>query len=191
MLLGIAPWYREDWALENALAMVGVLALVLSARRMPLSRASYTLVFAFPMLHELGARIASSPRGRGSFTRRLSAQSRWKSRSSARWIAAVTPSAITAPSASLAMSLLVSTVLMATLVVGPFYLSVALGLDAALVGAVLSVGPLVTASSGVPRGSSASCSEATALPHSFPGICLAGSSTERPVFVERLILGRI
>jgi MFS family permease len=55
-------------------------------------------------------------------------------------------------SASLATSALVSTVLMATLVVGPFYLSRALGLDAALVGLVLSVGPLVVALSGVPAG---------------------------------------
>jgi EmrB/QacA subfamily drug resistance transporter len=54
--------------------------------------------------------------------------------------------------ASLAMSALVSTVLMATLVVGPFYLSGALGLDAAVVGLVLSVGPLVVALSGVPAG---------------------------------------
>ncbi len=55
-------------------------------------------------------------------------------------------------SASLAMSALVSTVMMATLVVGPFYLSRALGLDAALVGLVLSVGPLVVALTGVPAG---------------------------------------
>jgi EmrB/QacA subfamily drug resistance transporter len=55
-------------------------------------------------------------------------------------------------SASLAMSALVSTVMMATLVVGPFYLSRALGLDAALVGLVLSIGPLVTALAGVPAG---------------------------------------
>jgi EmrB/QacA subfamily drug resistance transporter len=55
-------------------------------------------------------------------------------------------------SASLAMSALVSTVMMATLVVGPFYLSGALGLDAALVGIVLSVGPLVAALTGVPAG---------------------------------------
>lgn len=55
-------------------------------------------------------------------------------------------------SASLAMSALVSTVMMATLVVGPFYLSGALGLDAALVGLVLSVGPLVAALTGVPAG---------------------------------------
>lgn len=54
--------------------------------------------------------------------------------------------------ASLAMSTLVSTVVMATLVVGPFYLSRALGLGAALVGLVLSVGPLVAALAGVPAG---------------------------------------
>ncbi|NKE70873.1 MFS transporter [Candidatus Manganitrophus noduliformans] len=55
-------------------------------------------------------------------------------------------------SASLAMSALVSTVMMVTLVVGPFYLSRALGLDAARVGIVLSVGPLVVALTGVPAG---------------------------------------
>ena len=52
----------------------------------------------------------------------------------------------------LAMSALVSTVMMATLVVGPFYLARALGLDAALVGLVLSVGPLVVVLTGVPAG---------------------------------------
>ncbi|GHG54228.1 MFS transporter [Streptomyces griseocarneus] len=55
-------------------------------------------------------------------------------------------------SASLAMSTLVSTVMMATLVVGPFYLARTLGLDEALVGLVLSVGPLVAALTGVPAG---------------------------------------
>ncbi|MEO8138895.1 MAG: MFS transporter [Gemmatimonadota bacterium] len=55
-------------------------------------------------------------------------------------------------SASLAMSALVSTVMMATLVVGPFYLSRALGLDTATVGLVLSVGPLAAALTGVPAG---------------------------------------
>jgi EmrB/QacA subfamily drug resistance transporter len=55
-------------------------------------------------------------------------------------------------SASLAMSALVMTVLMATLVVGPFYLSRALGLDAALVGIVMSAGPVVAALAGVPAG---------------------------------------
>jgi EmrB/QacA subfamily drug resistance transporter len=55
-------------------------------------------------------------------------------------------------SASLAMSALVSTVMMATLVVGPFYLSRALGLKAALVGLVLSIGPLVAALTAAPAG---------------------------------------
>lgn len=55
-------------------------------------------------------------------------------------------------SASLAMNLLVSTVLMATLVVGPFYLSLALGLEAGVVGVVMSVGPLVAALTGMPAG---------------------------------------
>ena len=54
--------------------------------------------------------------------------------------------------ASLAANALVSTVMMATLVVGPFYLSRALGVDAALVGFVMSVGPLVAALTGVPAG---------------------------------------
>jgi EmrB/QacA subfamily drug resistance transporter len=57
-------------------------------------------------------------------------------------------------SANLAMSALVSTVIMATLVVGPFYLSRALGLDTTLVGLVMSVGPLAAALSGVPSGRS-------------------------------------
>jgi EmrB/QacA subfamily drug resistance transporter len=55
-------------------------------------------------------------------------------------------------SASLAMSALVSTVMMATLVVGPFYLVRALRLDAALVGIVMSVGPVIAALTGVPGG---------------------------------------
>ena len=55
-------------------------------------------------------------------------------------------------SAGLAMSALVSAVMMTTLVVGPFYLSRALGLAPAWVGLVLSCGPGVAALSGVPAG---------------------------------------
>ncbi|WP_347905338.1 MFS transporter [Pseudomonas purpurea] len=55
-------------------------------------------------------------------------------------------------SASLAMSALVSTVMMATLVVGPFYLDHALGLDPAQVGLTLSVGPCFAALTGIPAG---------------------------------------
>ena len=55
-------------------------------------------------------------------------------------------------SAGLAMSVLVLTVAMATLVVGPFYLARALGLDPAAVGIVMSTGPVMSALSGVPAG---------------------------------------
>ena len=55
-------------------------------------------------------------------------------------------------SSSLTTSLLVSTVMMATLVVGPFYLGRSLGLGTALVGLVLSVGPLVAALTATPAG---------------------------------------
>lgn len=55
-------------------------------------------------------------------------------------------------SAALAMNALVSAVMMATLVVGPFHLSGALGLGAATVGALMSIGPIVSAFSGVPAG---------------------------------------
>ncbi len=54
--------------------------------------------------------------------------------------------------AGLVMSALVSTVMMATLVVGPFYLSLALGLAAAQVGLVMSAGPVAAALAGVPAG---------------------------------------
>ncbi|CDX23627.1 Arabinose efflux permease family protein [Mesorhizobium sp. ORS 3324] len=53
---------------------------------------------------------------------------------------------------SLAMNALVSTVMMATLVVGPFFLSRALGLSEAQTGAVLSIGPVVSALCGVVAG---------------------------------------
>ncbi|WDH33475.1 MFS transporter [Pseudomonas chlororaphis] len=55
-------------------------------------------------------------------------------------------------SGSLAMSALVSTVMMATLVVGPFYLAHGLGLETFAVGLAMSLGPCVTALSGVPAG---------------------------------------
>jgi EmrB/QacA subfamily drug resistance transporter len=53
---------------------------------------------------------------------------------------------------NLATSALVSTVMMSTLVVGPFYLSKALGLHAVRVGLIMSVGPMAAALAGVPAG---------------------------------------
>lgn len=59
--------------------------------------------------------------------------------------------------AGLAMGALVSTVMMTTLVVGPFYLVGGLGLDAARAGLVISVGPLVAALAGAPAGRLVDC----------------------------------
>lgn len=53
--LAIAPRYRDDWALENTLVTVLVAALAASYRRLPLSRISYTLIFVYLCLHEVGA----------------------------------------------------------------------------------------------------------------------------------------
>ncbi|GAB5374128.1 MAG: MFS transporter [Acuticoccus sp.] len=54
--------------------------------------------------------------------------------------------------AALAMNALVTTVMMATLVVGPFHLTFALGLGEAEVGLAMAVGPLTAALAGVPAG---------------------------------------
>ena len=54
--------------------------------------------------------------------------------------------------ANLVTNALVSTVMMATLVVGPFYLAGALGFNEAIVGAIMSIGPLMSALSGVLAG---------------------------------------
>lgn len=54
--------------------------------------------------------------------------------------------------AALAMNAAVSAVMMATLVLGPFHLGGTLGLGAAAVGELMSVGPAVAALSGIPAG---------------------------------------
>lgn len=54
-VLAIAPHDRADWALENALVAVFVTTLAASHRAFPLSRVSYTLIFVFLCLHEIGA----------------------------------------------------------------------------------------------------------------------------------------
>ena len=53
--LAIAPFDRADWALENVLVFVGVIVLLSTYRAFPLSSISYTLIFLFLCLHEVGA----------------------------------------------------------------------------------------------------------------------------------------
>ena len=55
-------------------------------------------------------------------------------------------------SAGLAMNVLVAIVMMATLVVGPLYLSRALSLSPTFVGFVMSIGPVISSLSGLPAG---------------------------------------
>jgi EmrB/QacA subfamily drug resistance transporter len=55
-------------------------------------------------------------------------------------------------SAGLVMNALVSTVMMATLVIGPFYLSRALGFNQVIVGIIMSIGPVISTLSGIPAG---------------------------------------
>jgi len=58
--LGVSPWYRQDWLLENLLVFVAVSILLLTYRRQRLSNAAYTLLFAFFLLHEIGAHYTYS-----------------------------------------------------------------------------------------------------------------------------------
>ena len=58
--LGIEPFDRSDWLLENVLTFLGVGLLVLTHRRMPLSGLSYVLIFLFLLLHELGSHYTYS-----------------------------------------------------------------------------------------------------------------------------------
>ncbi len=55
LALAIAPHDRKDWALENLLAVILVVALALTAKNFPFSKISYTLLFLFLCLHEVGA----------------------------------------------------------------------------------------------------------------------------------------
>jgi putative membrane protein len=55
LFLAIDPHDRKDWALENLLVLVFVAFLVLTYKRLPLSRISYSLIFIFLLIHEVGA----------------------------------------------------------------------------------------------------------------------------------------
>ncbi|WP_254634336.1 MFS transporter [Mesorhizobium sp. GbtcB19] len=75
---------------------------------------------------------------------------------------------------SLAMNALVSTVMMATLVVGPFFLSRGLGLSEAATGAVLSIGPVVSAFCGILAGRVVDRSGAAAMVVAGLALMVAG-----------------
>ena len=55
LMLSISPHNRADWALENVLVIIIAIIMLLSYRKFPLSRISYTLIFVFMCLHQVGA----------------------------------------------------------------------------------------------------------------------------------------
>ena len=55
VILAVHPWHRSDWILENALAVAAVVLLAVFYRRLMFSRVSYTLIFVFMCLHQVGA----------------------------------------------------------------------------------------------------------------------------------------
>lgn len=58
--LAIAPLYREDWLLENALVFVSLPLLILTYSKLRLSNLAYTLLFVFFALHAIGAHYTYS-----------------------------------------------------------------------------------------------------------------------------------
>ncbi|HEX2197339.1 MAG TPA: DUF2238 domain-containing protein [Burkholderiales bacterium] len=58
--LALEPRYRDDWMLENVLVAALVIGIAASHRRFLLSRVSYTLLFLFLCLHEVGAHYTYS-----------------------------------------------------------------------------------------------------------------------------------
>lgn len=54
-VLAVAPHHRADWLLENVLVVLVLPLLWRWNRRRPFSRAAWTMIFLFAMLHALGA----------------------------------------------------------------------------------------------------------------------------------------
>lgn len=73
--LAIKSRYREDWALENVLVGVFVIAIAASHRRFLLSRRSYTLIFIFLCVHEIGAHYTYSEVPYDNWVRALTGRS--------------------------------------------------------------------------------------------------------------------
>ena len=60
VVLGIAPLDRSAWVLENVLVVLLVGGLVLTYRRFRFSRISYTCLFLFLVVHEIGSHYTYS-----------------------------------------------------------------------------------------------------------------------------------
>jgi putative membrane protein len=58
--LGVTPAFREDWLLENLVAVILTTTLVATVRRLRFSNAAYVCIFVFLVLHEIGAHYTYS-----------------------------------------------------------------------------------------------------------------------------------
>lgn len=60
LLFGISPYYRADWALENVLVILLVSVLAITYKKFQFSKLSYTFIFLFLSVHELGTHYTYS-----------------------------------------------------------------------------------------------------------------------------------
>jgi len=58
--LAIAPWYRQDWLLENVIVFVALPVFIGTYRHLRFSDLAYTCLFAFLVLHSIGAHYTYS-----------------------------------------------------------------------------------------------------------------------------------
>ncbi len=75
LILAINPHDRADWILENVLVVVFVLWLWFGYEKYPLSKLSYTLIFIFLMLHEIGSHYTYALVPYNDWTQKLFGQS--------------------------------------------------------------------------------------------------------------------
>ncbi|MEZ5831364.1 MAG: MFS transporter [Dongiaceae bacterium] len=156
-------------AIFIVMALVGILAFLMARQCLPVARqraksdpAGFDKVGTLLLALTLGAYALAMTTGRGSFG--FSSIALLAAAGLGGGLFVLAEARVASPliqltafrnvtlSVSLLMNLFVATVMMATLVVGPFYLSRALGLGDALVGLVMSVGPVISTLSGIPAG---------------------------------------
>ncbi len=58
LALAIKPWHRDVWTVENSLVIPAAAFLFLFHRQLLFSRVSYTLIFVFMCLHQVGAHFS-------------------------------------------------------------------------------------------------------------------------------------
>jgi putative membrane protein len=75
VLLAIAPWYRQDWLLENLLVFLAVPVLLVTRRSLRFSNFAYTCFFVFLVFHEIGAHYTYSEVPWNEWFERLTGQS--------------------------------------------------------------------------------------------------------------------